>query len=147
MSVWLVLAGRYGGREALAFEKGLAVIVWGGLPNVSALASREDPAELCRKTYPGEKPMTFSVWVGQIWAFRECIQVGYLVVLPLKSHSAIAIGKVTGPYHYHPDLPEDARHTRSVEWTRKDLPRTIFDQDILYSFGVLMTVCQIQRNQ
>lgn len=147
MSVWLVRAGRHGEREYLALEKGLAVIGWGELPDLSPIKSREELAELCREIFPGVKPMTISNWVGQIWAFRERIQIGNLVVLPLKSRSAVAIGKVTGPYEYHPDLPEDARHTRSVDWIRKDIPRTAFDRDILYSFGALMTVCQIQRHQ
>jgi len=35
-----------------------------------------------------------------------------------------------------------------VKWLRKDFPRSasIFGQDLLYSFGAFMTVCQIQRN-
>ena len=59
----------------------------------------------------------------------------------------IAIGKVTGPYEYKLDNPEGARHTRSVEWIRTDIPRSALDQDLLYSIGAFMTVCQIQRNK
>jgi restriction system protein len=34
-----------------------------------------------------------------------------------------------------------------VKWLKTDLPRTAFDQDVLYSFGALMTVCKIERNE
>lgn len=68
------------------------------------------------------------------------------MVLPLKTRSAIAVGKVVGPYQHRTDLGDEIRHTRPVEWLRKDLPRTAFDQDLLYSLGAFMTVCQIRRN-
>lgn len=147
MSMWLVRAGRHGENEYTALDEGVALIGWDELPDLSTTKSKEELAELCRKTYAGEKPTTISNWVGQIWAFRERIQIGDLVVLPLKSRSAVAIGKCTGPYQYRQDLPENSQHTRFVSWIRKDIPRTAFDQDILFSFGAFMTVCQIQRNQ
>ena len=33
-----------------------------------------------------------------------------------------------------------------MEWIVQDIPRTNFDQDLLYSFGAFMTVCQVSRN-
>ncbi|NLE76636.1 MAG: restriction endonuclease [Chloroflexi bacterium] len=101
---------------------------------------------LCQGAYPDINPKTIINWVGQLWAFVNRIQVGDLIVLPLKSRAAIAIGRSTGPYRHLPDLPPDARHTRTVEWLQRDIPRTAFDQDLLYSLGAFMTVCQIRRN-
>ncbi|GKV70594.1 restriction endonuclease [Sporosarcina sp. NCCP-2716] len=69
-----------------------------------------------------------------------------MVVLPLKQQAAIAIGRVTGSYQYRTDL-HSSNHTLPVQWIKKDIPRTQFQQDLLYSFGAFMTVCQIQRNQ
>src|SRR5262249_11185387 len=37
-------------------------------------------------------------------------------------------------------------HYRAVKWIAKDLPRSNFDQDLLYSFGAFMTICRVQRN-
>jgi|SRR5918996_1098348 restriction system protein len=145
MSVWLVRAGGHGEREALALEQGMAVIGWDELPDLN-VSSRDQLEELCRNTYPNLKQNTIRNWVGQLWAFRQRIQVIDLVVLPLKTRTAIAIGRVTGPYKFLPDQPEGARHTRKVEWLQTDIPRTSFDQDLLYSFGAFMTVCQIRRN-
>ena len=33
-----------------------------------------------------------------------------------------------------------------MEWLRPDVPRATFEQDLLYSFGAFMTVCNISRN-
>jgi restriction system protein len=41
---------------------------------------------------------------------------------------------------------EEMRHIREVEWIRPDVPRSVFGQDLLGSFGAFMTVCNITRN-
>ena len=147
MALWLVRAGRHGEREDMLLEQGLAAIGWSDLPDLSAVRSRDGVMDLMKKARPDEKANTLGNWTGQVWAFRERIKVGDLVVLPLKGRAMIAVGRVKGPYQYRPDLPEGANHTRAVDWLKADLPRTAFDQDILYSLGSLMTVCQIQRNK
>ena len=38
------------------------------------------------------------------------------------------------------------RHQRSVEWISDGIPRDVIDQDLLYSLGAFLTVCQISRN-
>jgi len=147
MAVWVVRAGRYGERETTALGNNAVVIGWKELPDLASITTREQLDQLCRELYPQEKPNTITNWVAQIWAFRDRIHVDDLVVLPLKTRSAIAIGRASGPYQYRPDLPDDARHTRPVQWINREIPRSAFDQDILYSFGAFLTVCQIQRNQ
>jgi restriction system protein len=145
MAVWLVRAGRHGEREEAALEKGMAVIGWDELPDLSPIKSREALTQLLKDTYPDQGPNALANWNGQLWAFRDRIQKGDLVVLPLKRRSAIAIGQVTGEYSYQAQ-GTDGYHTRPVKWLKTDIPRTTFDQDLLYSFGAFMTVCQISRN-
>lgn len=145
MSLWLVRAGARGEQENLALEKGLAVIGWDELPDLSHIQSRDELYGLLKQTYLDEKDKTLRNWLSQLWAFAKRIQNGDLVALPLKSRSVIAIGEVVGPYQHRPNLPPGARHVRPVNWI-KELPRSAFDQDILYSLGAFMTVCRIERN-
>ncbi|HLI78533.1 MAG TPA: restriction endonuclease [Candidatus Binataceae bacterium] len=145
MAIWLVRAGRHGEQEEMALEKGMVVVGWDDLPDLTPIKSREALAQLLRETYPDEGPNKLANWNGQLWAFRDRIQKEDLVVLPLKGRSAIAIGRVNGAYSYQAQ-GKDYYHTRSVKWLKTDIPRTAFDQDLLYSFGAFMTVCQISRN-
>ena len=145
MAIWLVRAGGHGEREEAALEKGMVVLGWDDLPDLSAIKSREALAQLLKDTYPDEGPNKLSNWNGQLWAFRERIQKDDLVILPLKRRSAIAIGRIAGAYSYQAE-GTDGYHKRPVKWLRTDIPRTAFDQDLLYSFGAFMTVCQISRN-
>jgi restriction system protein len=146
MSLWLVRAGRNGEQEEGALEHDVATIGWHDLPDLSSVKSREDLKRLYESTYPGAKKNAVANEVGQIWAFINRIQPDDLIVLPLKLRSAIAIGKVKGPYQYRTDLSPNINHVHLVEWLATDLPRTTFEQDLLYSFGAFMTVCQVKRN-
>jgi restriction system protein len=146
MSLWLVRAGKHGEQEDKVIESRIIAIGWLQLPDLSSIKSRDDLKKLYEKIYPDAKKKTIANNVSQVWAFINKIKEGDLVVLPLKRRSAIAISKVTGPYQYRTDISEDIHHTRSAEWIKTDVPRAVFSQDLLYSFGAFMTVCQISRN-
>jgi len=147
MALWLVRAGRSGEYEDLALKSGRALIGFDEVPDLSSVKSKEELFDILREAYPDRLKNAIFNFRGQLWAFLKRIQEGDLVVLPLKTRSVIAVGRVIGPYEYNLDNPEGARHTRSVEWMRTDIPRSALDQDLLYSIGAFMTVCQIQRNK
>jgi len=146
MPLWMVRAGRHGEQEQRALSNGFVTIGWNELPDLSKINTKDDLKKIYVKTYPGQKKMATANEVGQIWRFLKGINIDDLVALPLKTQSAIAVGKVTGSYEYRKDLGEIIRHIRKVNWIRPDIPRTDFDQDLLYSLGAFMTVCQISRN-
>jgi len=146
MALWLIRAGKGGAHAATALEQGLAGIGWTELGDLSDVTSREQLEALYREQFPDAHAVSIGLGIGQVWAFRSRVQTGDLVGLPIPARSVIAIGKVTGGYEYRPDLPDDLRHTRRVDWVRPDVPRSAFDQDLLQSFGSLLTLAQIQRN-
>ena len=145
MTMWLVRAGKAGEHEAFALRNHVASVGWEELPDLTPCGSRADLEAALRATYPGQKTRTIANWHGQVWAVRDTMQVGDLIVLPLKTRAAIAIGVVAGTYQYRTDLPGGPVHTRPVAW-QAELPRRAFDPDILLSFGAFMTVCRIERN-
>ncbi|MDF2652267.1 MAG: hypothetical protein K0Q73_8072, partial [Paenibacillus sp.] len=83
---------------------------------------------------------------GQIWPIAHEMKKGDWVVLPSKIKSAIHIGEIIGDYEFDLKQGSPYYHSRAVKWFATDIPRTNFDQDLLYSFGAFMTVCRIQRN-
>jgi len=113
MTLWVVRSGKYGERESLALDNGLAVIGWDNLSDLSALSNREALYAALEAAFPDEKRKTLSNWESQLWPFAHMMAKGDLVVMPLKTRAAIAIGKVAGPYVFRSDIG-DARHTRQV---------------------------------
>lgn len=147
MALWLVRAGKNGEQEEVALEQNVVTIGWSELGDLSAIDDREELWSLFEEIYSSEKKGAVSNKVGQIWSFINRIEKGDMVVLPLKQQAAIAIGRVKGSYEYRTDLSSSSNHTLPVNWIKKDIPHTQFEQDLLYSFGAFMTVCQIKRNQ
>lgn len=146
MAVWLVRAGEKGEMQDFALDNSVAVVGWDDMPDLSTFSTREEMEAHCQQVYPTLKPKTIKNWVSQLWAFSKRIQLEDLVALPLKGQDVIAIGKILGDYKYLGNNPAGAKHTRPVSWIVQDMPRSRLDQDLLYSLGAFMTVCQIQRN-
>ena len=145
MSLWLVRAGRAGEREALAMAHGIAAVGWDEVPDLAPCTSRVDLDSLLKAAYPDQKARTLNNWHGQLWALRDTMRAGDLVVMPLKTRPIVVLGVVAGEYAYRSDLPGGAVHSRPVEWLTQ-VPRRAFDVDILLSFGAFMTVCRVERN-
>jgi len=142
MALWLIRAGRHGEDENIALDKGWAIIGKREIPDVSHIQSYEEMKQKLSEVYPDKSPAVIGNHAAQLWAFSKRIKKDDIIVLPLKTRSAIAIGEVAGDYQYL-----EGRHIRKVKWLKEDIPRNVFGQDLLYSFGALMTVCQIKRNQ
>ena len=143
--VWLARGGKDGDDEDYALDHGLAMIGFREVPSLASTAGYEDVRKCVDAALPGFKAGARGNFAGQLWAFVHGMKEGDIVVLPRKLTSQIALGRVAGPYQYVP-IEGAPRHTRPVEWLKPDLPRTAFGQDLLYSFGAFMTVCNIKRN-
>jgi restriction system protein len=74
------------------------------------------------------------------------MQIGDWVVMPSKMKSLLHFGEITGEYVHDSKQGSPYFHHRKVKWFAKDIPRSNFDQDILYSLGAFLTVCRISRN-
>ena len=143
--LYLARAGRNGEDGDLALENNLAIIDFRSIPAFDGLKDYDAVAKHVSAAIPDEKPRRRGNFAGQLWSFAVTMQEGDLVVLPRKLTSQIAIGRVTGPYRFT-EVNSEQRHTRPVCWLQTDIPRTTFEQDLLYSFGAFMTVCNISRN-
>jgi restriction system protein len=65
--------------------------------------------------------------------------------MPSKIKPIVHVGKIVSDYDFKADNEPLYRHVRQVKWL-KEIPRQDIDQDLLYSFGAFMTICQIARN-
>lgn len=147
MTVWMVRAGRSGEREQWALERGVTGAGFEEVADLTDAPTREQVQETVAAAYPQAKTTTVRNLAAQMWALRDRMSAGDLLVMPLKLTSHIAIGKITGNYEYRADETDPSRrHVRPVEWLVTDVPRSVVKQDLLYSLGAFSTICQISRN-
>lgn len=143
--VYLARAGRQGEDEDYVLENGLAIIGFREIPSLAEAKDYQDVLKIVNEAIPGTNRHAAGNVAGQLWAFALAMKEGDIVVLPRKLTSQVALGKITGPYQYR-KIGGHYRHTRPVKWIRADVARSVFAQDLLYSFGAFMTVCSITRN-
>jgi restriction system protein len=146
MTLWVVKGGKLGEREDRFLDHGLIGIGWDDMPDLTTFADRESLKAKYREIYPQDSEGRTAVQVGQLWAFAHSMQDGNLVVVPLKTRSQIAVGKISGPYQHTAEFGSDMRHVRKVTWLARDLPRTRFDKDLLFSFGSFLGVSTVTRH-
>ena len=143
-AAWLIRAGREGEREGYNLEHGLASMGWGSLPDLRGVSSRHDVEAMIRQALPDRPDGAVRNYARQLWSLCSGVQVGDLVVLPLKTSRKIALGTVVQEYSYRADEESDWRHVVSVDWQRTDVPRSAVKQDLLKSLGGQMTIYSIK---
>lgn len=143
MTVWVIRAGRHGEREQWCLENGIAGGGWDEVGDLTAASGRDEVRALLEAAMPNATSGLVANHAGQLWALRN-IEPGDLVILPLKSKKAIAIGVCTQGYQYRADAP--LKHTISVDWKRDDVPRSAIKDDLLYTLGAIMTIFRASRN-
>lgn len=147
MELWLNRAGAGGEYEDKFLDEGRIYLTWDGLEaDFGTVATREALIDVLKQTYSDEKMSRLANHGGQIWSFVKRMSVGDWVVLPSKKQPVVYIGRITSSYCHQPEGPDPFFHYREVDWFGKEIPRSNFGQDLLYSFGAFMTICRIQRN-
>ena len=147
MALWLARAGKHGELEKKFLDEGRVYLTWAGLAHdLSAMRTKGQLRSLLEKVYPDAPTGRISNNVGQIWAFSKSIEKGDWIVLPSKKKPAIHVAEALDDCSFDGAAEDPFYHHRNVRWIAQDIPRSNFDQDLLYSLGAFMTVCQISRN-
>ncbi len=143
--VYLARAGTAGEDEEVVLEHSMLVVGFREIPSLAEAKDYDGVLAVVTGAKANAKRRSIGNISGQLWAFSVAMQKGDIVVMPRKASAQVALGIVDGPYKFQ-KVRDEMRHTRPVKWVRTDVPRTAFQQDLLYSFGAFMTVCTITRN-
>lgn len=143
MTAWVVRGGKYGEREEEALENGMLTIGFGVTADLTEAQTREKVQEVVRQAHPDSTPSQIGSWTGQLWAFRDGINPGDLVVMPRKGQPSIAIGEITGGYQFLKDR-NIHQHGRGIKWINQEVPRNLLPSDLKTSLGAILTVFQLR---
>lgn len=147
MALWLVRAGKSGEHEQRFIHDSKIYLTWAPLNcDLSKIGTREQLRQTLEQFFPNASPGRITQNSGQVWAFAKRMSPGDWVAMPSKHAPSIHIGEITSPYRFRSDADANARHARDVRWIELDVPRTNFDQDLLYSLGAFSGICEVKRN-
>ena len=167
MAVWVVRGGRNGEREQEALEKGVLTISAlhriqqgqeqealekGGITigfdlteDLSAIRNKEDLRRLLQQNNPGSEAKSISSHASLLWAFKDSIEIGDLIVMPRKGQPTIAVGEMAGEYEYRPEFTR-RNHGRAIRWINTEIRRDSLPPDLQSSINGNLTIFQ-PRNE
>lgn len=146
MNAWIVRAGVNGDRDDWALSEGLAGGGFIEIPDLTSATTRDQVQFVVAAQMPGAKPMKVANFVGQMWALRDRIKPGDVIVLPMKTTKQIAVGVCTGGYEYRAGDVADRHHCIRVDWKRTDVPRSAIKDDLLNTLNGAMTIFGASKN-
>jgi restriction system protein len=147
-NAWVVRGGNRGQSEGFNLERGRATIGWPEIGDLTGCSSREAVRQLVDDAYPGDQPGRLAVSAGQLWAFRQAVRPGDLVLMPLKTEPGyLAFGRCLGEYAHDPTAPADRRHYLPVDWQPEHVSRAVLKDDLLAMVNGAMTIFSPSRNQ
>ena len=142
-TIWGIHGGKTGDAESLMLNKKVMAIGWKDFGGFSGLESREAFKEKYAEVYPSKGSRHIATCAGQLFRFLHEVQVGDIVVFPVRRDRQVHIGEIVGEYKYQPAVDENYPNHRAVKWL-KQLPRTSFSQGSLYEMGSAMSLFQIK---
>lgn len=149
MALWVVRTGKLNEYEGKFLGDQRIYLTWDQLPDdlsdLEGLKKFLEGNECEQKDHPDIQVGAIPGYAGQIQAFAIKMKKGDWVACPNK-RGGIHIAEITGDFVRDPDAEKPLGFFRSVKWIATDVPRTNFDQDILYSLGGASTIFQVQKN-
>lgn len=147
MTAWVVRAGRHGEDEEWNLKQGRAGGGWPEVADLSRVTTRDQLREIVTEVYSDAPLGRISNYTGQLWAMREAMQPGDLIVMPRKRGGQLAIGTCTAGYAYDADESNKRRrHHVCVDWAPEEVSRSVLKDDLLNTINGAMTIFSATRN-
>ncbi|MEZ5335831.1 MAG: hypothetical protein R2741_11655 [Methanolobus sp.] len=80
-------------------------------------------------------------WYDDVMRFMNEVQVGDMVIIPLKEEGSFAVGKVKGEYEFRQITP-DIRHVRKARWKK----RMIFSRELYSRLPRMQNVFRLESD-
>jgi restriction system protein len=142
-TLWVVHIANHEPTALRAQVEGFICIGWTKIRDLAPYHTRESMKAAYRNAFPDASDGSIRSSYGQVFRFAHEMEVGDPVVYPIKGSRDILIGEVAGPYRWAEDdqrlVENDYCNVRKVKWL-KSVPRIVFSQDALHSFGGFSSV-------
>jgi len=100
-------------------KKGFVSLGFGGVADLSDVATPKDVTRIYKELNPDQKPGKMRLGAGQLSRFRFELQRGDQVMAYLPEFRNYLVGEIVSDYGYDESYPEDHCHYRKVKWTGK----------------------------
>src|SRR5699024_1344858 len=147
MSVWVIRAGASGENEDWNLATGRAGVGFPEVGDLTDCATRDVIRALLDAAYPAAPKGRKAIFTGQLWALRNTIHNGDLIIMPLKRSGQLVLGTCTSGYNYDADEPDkERRHHIKVDWSQEHISRAVLKDDLVNTLNSALTLFSPSRN-
>lgn len=139
---WLVRPPKTGSFDQQALEKGVVTAEFDVRGDLSDHIDPEMIHAEIQQASPDNPRTTLDALARQLNTLLNEMQPGDLVLHPHDQRRSLAIGLLRAGTCQD----RDGRPARSVEWLRRDIPKSALRKDLQHSFSSGAQVCEISRN-
>ncbi len=120
--VWVIRFGNFGEFADECKSKGVIVIGWGKVGDLSLIRSKDELREKLYINYPEnyKKASSAGVAAGMLWQFSRDLSPNDIIISPRKDTREILVGTVEdSQYLFDPNLIDrEYPHVRRVKWKK-----------------------------
>jgi restriction system protein len=98
--------------------------------------------ETLRRSKPEQSEKGARAHVGQIFALMTQVSKGHLAVVPRDKGKFMMLGEVLSER----PVIDGGRMSVEVRWLQTNVPLSLFEQDLRYSFMAIHKFCEVSRN-
>lgn len=139
--MWVCRAGQNGEYYQLLFDSKKLFLPWENFQvDLKNIVLMNDIKKIVSNEKGTENKTSISNWAGQLFAFVHNMKIGDLVMVPNKYSQNFTLVRINGEYEYYPSGFGELHHARSVDILIKNIPKEVFQQNVLYSMRAYRTL-------
>ena len=145
MAIWICRAGRKSIYVEDFLKNSKIFCTWDGFKyDLNTIVDKEELKEKIRNDIKDANSTAVNTWTAQLFAFRDGMKKGDIVLTPNKNSVSYNIGIVCGDYFFDGNAPEHFYHGRKVRWIDRIVNREDFPKHIRYSLGAYRTIFRLK---
>ena len=129
-------------NDALSDSRPHICIGWSDLGDLSDIESKDELVARYVSVWPNAKPKSQGQNIGQVWRFKNDMQIGDYVFFA--DENLLHIGRVESNYYYddtsYSTQDPDYKNSRKVVWLKKNIQRTELSEALHRALGVGMSI-------
>jgi restriction system protein len=123
-------------------SKSYEAVIHYPVKNIKFEYSRTQIESQIRSAYADSSEKRIKAHTGQIFAALNKVKPKDLVIIPTNKGKFFTIGVI----EKLPEISLEGSIKFQFLMKRKDIPLSLFDQDLRYSFMAIMKLCEVKRN-
>lgn len=126
MSIWILRQQLTADEEAHLTTRPYIILPFDHIPDLSSVVNAQELRDILQALDPEAPPESINMKLERIWQQYTSLHMEDVVVVPLTHSKKVAIGEISGRYHYKVDENGKDVHTMGINWHPQLISHLVF---------------------